>query len=82
MKKHPVETESLELAEIPISFSEKVEYKKLNDEKSSIAFCDIEKMENSKPTAPVYVNKYPEDARWLSLDKDRLVFGKSILIDI
>ena len=55
------------------SVSEKAEYKIRNDVEHSIAFCDVEQMHNSKPTAPVYVNNEPTGARWLSLDKDRLV---------
>ena len=61
---------SLELADIPITFLEAADYKSINELSTSVAFCDTTPMNNSKPTAPVYVNKQPEDVRWLSMNED------------
>ena len=70
-----VEAESLEVAEIPISFLKEADYINLNQPENSIAFCDIHQMKVSQ-RVPIHVNTNPKNATWLSLSEDRLVFGK------
>ena len=73
-----VEAASLDTAEIPISFLEQADYRKLSD-KNSIAFSDIEEMTISGRT-PIYINTYPEGSTWSSMDGDRLVFEKTLIV--
>ena len=65
-----VEATSLKRADIPISFLDQAEYKALNKNANSIAFCDSDQMNQPKPTAPVYVNIQSKCARWRSIDQD------------